>query len=341
VLKLTMLVVANLAVEHPAWSLPPELLSKLIDEFPSVEFHWNRQKGDYFRRAAEAEVIWGWHLEPKILALAQNLKWFHSCAAGVRRSCYDDVSRSSITLTNSAIVNAPVVIEHLLGMLLSFFRRLPGLNEHQRKHHWGRDEYWDLWRELKELSALTAGMFGYGAIGSRLAAILNVLGSRVMVYRRRNLPADWADEVFTSEGIREMLPQCDLVINALAATDSTDGFFCAEVFSRMKPGTVFASISRGSTTDEAALMRALGYNEKNARWDKDGWLAGALLDVFAEEPLPQGSPLWKAPNVLISPHVAAVSPYFWDRQSKFFARNLGHFLAGEPLEEVVDCEAGY
>ena len=336
-----MLVVANLAVEHPAWSLPPELLSKLIDEFPSVEFHWNRQRRDYFRRAAEAEVIWGWHLEPDIQALALNLKWFHSCAAGVRKSCFDEVSRSNITLTNSAIVNAPVVVEHLLGMLLGFFRRLPGLNDHQRKHHWGRDEYWDLWRELREFSTMAVGVFGYGAIGSRLAVILNMLGSRVLVYRRRELPAAGADGIFLGEGIREMLPQCNLVINALAATDYTDGFFSAEVFSQMKPGTIFASISRGSTTDEAALMRALGYSERNGRWEKDGWLGGAVLDVFAEEPLPPGSPLWKAPNALISPHVSAVSPYFWDRQLALFSRNLRHFLAGEPLEEVVDCEVGY
>jgi phosphoglycerate dehydrogenase-like enzyme len=109
----------------------------------------------------------------------------------------------------------------------------------------------------------------------------------------------------------------------------------------MKPGAVFASFGRGCTTYEAALMRALGYNEKNGCWEKDGWLGGAVLDVFAEEPLPPGSPLWKAPNVLISPHVAAVSPHFWERQLAFFSRNLRHFLAGEPLEEVVDCEAGY
>jgi phosphoglycerate dehydrogenase-like enzyme len=336
-----MLVVANLAIEHPAWSLPPELLSGLIDEFPSVEFHWNRQRRDYFRRATEAEVIWGWYLEPDILALAQNLKWFHSCAAGVRRSCYDEVARSGITLTNSAVVNAPVVVEHLLGMLLSFFRRLAGLGDHQRKHHWGRDEYCDLWCELKEFSAMTVGIFGYGAIGSRLAAILHLLGSRVMIYRRRQLPAASADEVFTGEGISKMLPLCNLVVNALAATDGTDGFFNADVFGRMKPGAVFASFGHGCTTDEAALMRALGYSEKNGCWEKDGWLGGAVLDVFAEEPLPPGSPLWKAPNVLISPHVAAVSPHFWERQLAFFARNLRHFLAGEPLEEVVDCEAGY
>ena len=188
---------------------------------------------------------------------------------------------------------------------------------------------------------MTVSVFGYGAIGSRLAVVLHSLGSRVLAYRRRQLPANGADEVFMGEGIREMLPRCDLVVNALAATDSTDGFFSADIFSQMKPGAIFASVSRGSTTDEAALTRALGYNEKSGRWEEDGWLGGAVLDVFANEPLPPGSPLWKAPNVLISPHVAAVSPHFWERQSAFFARNLRRFLADEPLEELVDCNAGY
>ena len=286
-------------------------------------------------------MIWGWQLEPDILALASSLKWFHSCASGVRGSSFGEVAHSGITLTNSAIVNAPVVVEHLLGMLLSLFRRLPGLGDHQRKHHWGRDEYWGLWRELREFSTMAVGIFGYGAIGSRLSAVLHLMGSRVMVYRRRKLPADYADEVFTGVGIREILPQCDLVINALAATGETDGFFNTGVFSWMKHGAVFASIGRGCTTDEAALMRALGYSEKNGRWEKDGWLGGAVLDVFTQEPLPPGSPLWKAPNVLISPHVAAVSPHFWHRQSELFTRNLRHYLAGEPLEEVVDCDVGY
>ncbi len=336
-----MLVLANLAVEHPAWSPPPEVLSRLIDEFPDVEFHWNRERRDYFRRAAEAEIIWGWQLTQDIFKLASNLKWYHSCAAGVRGSRLDEVARSEITLTNSSTVNAPAVVEHLLGMLLSFFRKLPDLGEHQRKHHWGRDEYWDSWRDLKELSAMTVGLFGYGAIGSRLAAVLRVLGSRILVCRNRRLPAQHSDEVFTSKQAPKVLRQCDLVVNALAATGETDGFFSTEAFAQMKPGAVYASVGRGCTTDEAALMRALGYDERSDRWEEDGWLGGAVLDVFAEEPLPSWSPLWKAPNVLISPHSAAVSPHFWDRQSALFARNLRHYLAGEPLEEVVDCQAGY
>ena len=336
-----MLVVANLDVGPPAWSPPPQALAELRDSFPQVEFHWNQQRRDYFRRVAEADVIWGWQLTRDIYRLAARLRWFHSCAAGVASSVLPELASSQVVLTNSSSVNAPVVVEHLLGLLLSLFRRLAKLTENQRQHYWGRSEYWDHWEKLRDLCGMTVGVFGYGAIGSRLCSALSALGSRLLVYRRSGEPAEYGAETFTGSGLATMLPQCSLVVNALPATSETRGFFDADKFRLMQRGAVYASIGRGSTTDEAALARALGYNGRTGLWEDEGWLAGAVLDVFAQEPLPADSPLWKAPQVVISPHVAAVSPNFWRRQTALFARNLRHFLNGEALEEVVDPVAGY
>ncbi len=336
-----MLVVVNLTAERPAWDLPPELLAKLRDSFPEVEFHWNAEKRDYFRRAAEAEVIWGWQLGEDVFQLASKLKWFHSCAAGVRDSILPGAVKRKLILTNSSVVHAPVVAEHALAMLFSHFRRLHVLTAAQLAHRWAKEDYQDGFRGLRSFDGMTCGIFGYGAIGSRLATILKTMGSRVFVYRRSLVPASNADAVFTDSGFEGMLPQCDLVINILPDTAGTEAFFDANKCRMMKQGAVFESIGRGRTVDERALAMALGYDEKHGKWAASGWLSWAILDVFVEEPLPLSSPLWSAPNVTISPHVASVSPGFWPKECGLFAANLRRYLNGEPLLEMVDMEAGY
>jgi len=317
------------------------LLAKLRDGFPEVEFHWNTEKRDYFRRAAEADVIWGWQLSEDVFQLASKLKWFHSCAAGIRDSISPGALKRKLILTNSSVVHAPVVAEHALAMLFSHFRRLHVLTAAQHAHRWAKDEYQDGFRGLRSFDGMTCGIFGYGAIGSRLASILRVMGSQVFVYKRNLVPASNADAVFTDGGYERMLPQCDLVINTLPDTAGTEGFFDANKFRMMKQGAVFESIGRGRTVDERALALALGYDEKRAKWAEDGWLSWAILDVFAEEPLPPSSPLWSALNVTISPHVASVSPGFWPKECALFGANLRRHLNGEPLQEQVDLEAGY
>jgi phosphoglycerate dehydrogenase-like enzyme len=336
-----MLAVVNLEVERPAWSLPPELLGKLRDSFPEVEFHWNQQRKDFFRRAADAEVIWGWQLTSDIFQLAAKVKWFHSCAAGVRASILPGASERQLMLTNSSAVNAPTVVEHMLAMLLSHFRRLDALAAFQHARRWGKEDYSDAFASVRSFEGMTCGTFGYGAIGSRLSMILRHLGSRVFVYRRNAIPANYADAVFTGGEYERMLAQCDLVVDVLPDTAETEGFFNGSKFRLMKHGSLFANIGRGSTVDESALARALGYDDKQGKWTEDGWLAGAVLDVYAKEPPPQTSPLWVAPNVIISPHVAAVSPGYWRKQCGLFGANLRRYINGEPLQELVDLQAGY
>jgi D-2-hydroxyacid dehydrogenase (NADP+) len=336
-----VLIVVNLSNESPAWALPPELLANLRDNFPEAEFHWNQHRRDYFRRAAEAEVIWGLQLTSDVFELAAKLKWFHSYAAGVRESISPSAMQRRLIITNSSVVLAPAVVEHALAMLLSHFRKLGTLAAFQHAHRWGKEEFSDGFTSLRSVDGMTCGIFGYGAIGSRLASILKVMGSRVFVYRRNPIPADYADAVFTGGEYESMLAQCGLVVNTLPDTPETTGFFDAGKFCLMKHGAVFANVGRGCTVDEGALARALGFDEKHGKWTEGGWLAGAVLDVFAEEPLPQSSPLWAAPNVAISPHVASVSPGIWRKLCGLFGANLRRYLNGEPLQEVVDKGAGY
>lgn len=323
------------------WALPPEHLAGLKERFTAVSFHWNREPRGFHQEASRAEVIWGWRLTPELLALAQDLKWFHTCAAGVASSLSPQLAKSRVLLTNSAGVSAPTLAEHTLGMLLTLTRHLRLLADCQSQRHWCRPEAWAQYRGLREIGMMTVGFAGFGAVAQRLAQAVHALGARVLAYRRSERADPPAERTFTGSGLNEMLPQCDIVVNALPETPETRGFFSEARLTRMKEGALFVNLGRGCTVDEPALIRALGWDERAGEWRTPGWLGGAVLDVFAEEPLPPDSPLWRAEHVLISPHIAAVSPHFWERETALFAENLRRYLAAEPLLNVVDPARGY
>ncbi len=336
-----MLVVVNISCEHEMWALPPQHLAGLKERFSGVSFHWNREQRGFHLEASRAEVIWGWRLTPELLSLAQDLKWFHTCAAGVASSLTPQFRRSGVILTNSAGVGAPALAEHALGMLLTLTRGLRLLASSQLERHWCQPEAWAQYREMRELGQMTVGFAGFGAVAQRLARAVHALGARVLACRRSGREDPPAERTFTGDGISGMLPLCDVVVNTLPETPETTGFFCEARLRQMKEGAVFVNIGRGCTVDEPALIRALGWDERAGEWRLPGWLGGAVLDVFAEEPLPPDSPLWRAEHVLISPHIAAVSPHFWERETALFGENLRRYLAGEPLLNVVDPARGY
>ena len=335
-----VLVVVNLVDEHPAWSLPKELFAKLTEDFREVDFHWNRRREDYFRQVNRAEVIWSWSISPDIFALAQELKWFHAQAVGMRHTLFPQLVKSRVIVTNASGVSATAIAEHGLAMVLALTRQLPAMLEYQRKHHFAQREIWDLWEECGELSSRTFGLVGFGSVGRELARLLRAFSARVLAYRRRRRGSRLAERVFIGDEIDAMLAQCDFIVSSLPGTEETHHFFDDARFRAMKRGAYFVNLGRGWTVGEAALLRALGWNERTGKWES-GWLAGAALDVFAEEPLPASSPLWDAPRIIISPHVAALSPNFWPRSVELFACNLRHYLAGEKLENRVSLRAGY
>jgi D-2-hydroxyacid dehydrogenase (NADP+) len=336
-----VLVVVNISCEHEMWALPPGHLASLQERFGGVSFHWNREQRGFHQEVSRAEVVWGWRLTPELLSLAQDLKWFHTCAAGVASSLSPELLKSKVILTNSAGVSAPTLAEHTLGMLLTLTRDLRLLADSQLQRHWCRPEVWARYREMREIGRMTVGFVGFGAVARRLAQAVHALGARVLVYRRTGREDPLAERTFTGAGINEMLPLCGIVVNALPETPETVGFFNEARLKRMKEGALFVNIGRGCTVDEPALIRALGWDERGGEWRTPGWLGGAVLDVFAEEPLPPDSPLWRAEHVLISPHIAAVSPHFWERETALFSENLRRYLAGEPLLNVVDPARGY
>jgi phosphoglycerate dehydrogenase-like enzyme len=193
-------------------------------------------------------------------------------------------------------------------------------------HRWGEDT------EPDELVDKTLGIVGLGGIGTEVARRAKAFGMRVIATRRRpQLPSEFADEVRGADDLHWLLGESDYVALCSALTQNTHKLVGEEELKKMKPSAYLISIGRGGLIDELALITAL----------KTGLIAGAGLDVFAEEPLPTDSPLWDMPNVLITPHTAGSSPRSHERLMDLFCENVRRYLAGEELLNVVDKGEGY
>ena len=173
---------------------------------------------------------------------------------------------------------------------------------------------------------------GLGEIGTEVARLADAFGMEVLATRRDvSVRPPYVKELFAPERLHEMLARCDAVVIATAHTPETAGLFDARAFASMKKGTFLVNVSRGGVVDEVALEAAL----------RDGHLAGAAFDVFAQEPLPADSALWEVPNLLVSAHEAVGMPDYSAASFARFSENFERYCRGEPLLGRVDPSKGY
>lgn len=234
-----------------------------------------------------------------------------------------------VIITNATGAFGEVISEYIIGGILALCRDLFQYREQQRRH---------IWRDIPHgllLCGRNALILGCGDIGASTAEKLRAFGMNVTGIRRSPAPTRGFDRVFGMDMLDELLPEADLLICCLPHTPGTAGLLSESRIALMKRGAVLVNVGRGSLLDEAALVNAL----------KSGRLSGAVLDVFAQEPLPESSPLWDMENVLITPHVSGPSfghfPEVERRIAGICADNISRFLAGKPLVNVVDRSRGY
>lgn len=261
-----------------------------------------------------------------------HLRWVHTGSAGVGSALFPEMRASPVVLTNSAGIMGPPMAETILAMVLHFARGLDRAVVGMHAREWSKDAIYDPAAGVRELSDATIGIIGLGGIGRQLATRAQALGMRVLATKRGPTEAPGGVELrYGPEGLQFILAESDYVALTLPATPETRGLIGAGELACMKPTAVLVNVSRGSIVDEPALIEAL----------RAGRLRGAGLDVFAREPLPPDSPLWDLPNVLVLPHVSAVTPRYWRRETDLILVNLRRYLTGEPLLNVVDKERGY
>lgn len=255
------------------------------------------------------------------LLRAPRLRWIHVDHAGLNRVARPEAFRPGLVVTGSAGRSAPVLAEHALFFALALAYRYPAFLDAQRAHQWGVPGQDD----LRGLFGRTLGVVGLGHTGQALAVRANAFGMRVLGYRRRATePPAGVDQLFSAErggGLEELLQESDFVVLALGLSNSTHHLIGARELDLIGPKGYLINMARGPIVDEAALLRAL----------REGRIAGAGLDTFEVEPLPADSPLWDAPNTLITPHVTPAVPDRTARSLDIICENIRRFQAGEPL----------
>ncbi len=285
------------------------------------------------RATAGAEIYLGYGVPAGVVARGRGtLKWVHSGTAGIGASL-PHLAGTGIVLTNSAAVHAEPIADWVIAAVAYFARSLDRMREAQAEGRWAREDFTEQRVPVTELRDVRVGVFGLGGIGSAVARRALALGMSVAGVRRRperggppglGWVGGWPD-------LPRLAAASDCLVIAAPHTRETAGAVGRDLLRRLRPGAVVVNVSRGSLLDETALLELLDASH----------LRGAALDVFAQEPLPPGHPLWRHPRVLVSPHASAVTARFWERETGLIVENIRRYLAGAPLLNVVDQEAGY
>jgi phosphoglycerate dehydrogenase-like enzyme len=261
-----------------------------------------------------------------------RLRWAHTASAGVGGSLHAGMRASDVVLTNSAGIYAEPMADTVLAMLLHFARGIDFAVRAQAERRWDKTPFDAEDMPLRELSECTLGIVGLGGIGRAVARRGVALGMRVVATRRSGTEGPEGVEVLSgADALHRILPRSDVLVVAVPQTDTTTAMIGARELALLPEGAVVVIVARGGVIDEDALVAAL----------RSGRLRGAGLDVFSREPLPDESPLWTLPNVLVLPHVSGASHRFWRRQTDLIIQNLRRYAAGEPLLNTVDKQAGY
>ncbi|MBI4517645.1 MAG: D-2-hydroxyacid dehydrogenase [Deltaproteobacteria bacterium] len=254
---------------------------------------------------------------------APNLRWLQLPNAGIDHPVFGQLLAQGVTLTTASGVTAEPIAQTAIGGLLALARGFPRWEEARRRHQWLPHPSGQLPRDLR---GQTMVIVGVGAIGNQIGRLAQALGLHVIGVRHRaRTLADHVDEMHPPSALAALLPRADWLVLACPLTDRTRGLVGAAALALLPVGAYLINVARGQIIDEAALVAAL----------QSGRLSGAYLDVFAVEPLPEDSPLWELPQVIISPHDSAAASGNAARIAELFLRNLRHWLQHEPLENAV------
>lgn len=284
----------------------------------------------------ETDVVCLYQAPENLLDLAPHLRWVALSSAGAEhalRQAWTHAPHAPLITTANG-VHATQISEYVLSAMLLWAKHWPTMLRMQEEHRWpdgGFHAHDFMPRELADATLLIVGL---GAIGRRVAQLGRAFGMRIIATRRsvaQGASDPDVDSLFPHDRLDEALAQADYFVLAVPSTPETQGLINAERLAHVKPGALLVNIARGAVVDEPALLAAL----------HDGRLGGAALDVTAQEPLPAESPLWTAPNIIISPHISGRSPRYSERLTTLLLDNIARYRAGRPLRNLVDVARGY
>ncbi len=324
--------------------LAPEQRQLLRGKYPSESERAAVAQGlhDAFDRAEVVFGFWGTELHYALIDAramggelpvktirdaAPRLKWIQLTSAGADRLLNSGFVEQGITVTTVSGLHATPIGEFILGAMLQWAKGGPRTMRAQLRREWVRFA-------PTELHGKTVGIVGLGHIGEEAGRLAKSFGCRVIATKRSATEPHrglYADEILPASALPRLLTESDYSVICVPLTNETRGLIGEHELRMMKPSSFLINIARGPVIVEEALIRAL----------REGWIAGAALDVFDQEPLPADSPLWDLENVILTPHISGGTEIYNERAAEIFAANLRRYLDGVPLENVVDPDRGY
>jgi phosphoglycerate dehydrogenase-like enzyme len=336
----------------PGWTVPkrivvpnlmPAPLAELKRIAPNVFFVPVKTAEEAAKEAATADAVLGF-CTPEIVKASKSLRWIQVAHAGVEKDLSDELKNSPVVLTNTARIYGPNVADQAMALLLSLSRgpvRGPHAKDvlNLKESSAERIDLFRRWNDLKaetkpqELHGKTMLVVGLGGIGTQIARRAHAFGMRVMAVDPNEtiVRPDFVFSIDRPAQLMKLVGKADVVVLSCPLTGETRGLMGSPQFQAMKKTAYLINIARGGIVKTEDLVEALRTKQ----------IAGAGIDVTDPEPLPNDHPLWKLPNVAISPHIGGQSPEARDRQWRLWRENVRRFVAGEPLLCVVDKGKGY
>ncbi len=312
------------------WAIPAvrPVFEAALAHIDRIKLHLATDQADFLRRLPEAEVVLlpNYNYKSEIVEAlhhkAPALRWLQMLNVG-----YDLLEKNPpppyLRITNAGNSMAPAMAEHVLALLLALARRLPESLANQAHAHWEPA----IKPRIRLLSGATLVIVGYGAVGREIARRARAFGMYVIGVRRTSGGDEPVDEMVAPIALDQALGRADAIAITAPLTAQTRAMFDARRFARCKPGGWFINVARGEIVDTLALAEAL----------HSGRIGGAGLDVTAPEPPPPEHPIWKAPNLIVTPHVSATDSN--PRLALFVAENMRRYLADEALQAIIDPHA--
>jgi phosphoglycerate dehydrogenase-like enzyme len=323
-----------ISIQQPVaqWQIPAEGVETLRQRFPVINFVHATSPEQRAEGLRDCDAAYTWILTAGELEQAPKLRWVHTSAVAVETLCLRELFARSIAVSNTRGVQAIPIAEHVMAVLLAMSKQIPFVLDHQQRGRWAQNEFMGE-RLPWLLNGRTLGLVGVGTIGSEIAKRAEAFGMRVIAMRKR--PAygviGHVERVYGIADLSDFLGQCHAVVIAAPLTPETLGLMGAAQFAALPKGAVVINVGRAKIIDTDALIAAL----------KSGHLGGASLDVFPQEPLPSDHPLWKTPNVILTPHTSGFRRGHWDEVVELFGDNLERWVKGEPLKYRIEPELGY
>jgi phosphoglycerate dehydrogenase-like enzyme len=326
--------------------MPDALLDRLRAVSPQIEIDLlpTGDASDFSEeQLGEMEILYTRQALPEPEQVP-NLRWIQFHWSGIDDFVDQSLLRSDLIVTTLSGAAVPQMTEFALTMMMALGHHLPTMMGDQREKAWADDKFTRF--RPQELRGSTVGIVGYGNIGREIARVCQSLGAQVLATKRDlktldmsgyvleglgDAQAEIPERIYPPQALASMASECDFLVLTVPLTPETRGLVNAKVFESMKDSAYLIDVSRGGVVDQGALVEAL----------REGVIAGAALDVYPVEPLPESSPLWELPNVILSPHVAGTSGQYLERAADLFAENLRRYVANEPLLNRYDSKRGY